>query len=334
MEEESSSLNRYYVYVYLNPLKSGDYNYEDIHFDYQPFYVGKGEGNRMNYHKCNYGLNKCNNKHKVNTIRKILNEGYEPIILKVFNNLTEEEAFFFESELIDMIGRSDLKRGSLTNLTNGGEGMSGYIMSEEQKENIRLKATGRKHSEEFRKMISDRNKELFKDPDIKKIFVSYLTDWYNGLSEEERIERHNKIRGENNPNFGNKWNDEQRKNASDYQKKFSNFVKNNPQKINPRRGLDNGATEYCYLVYDLTGNLIFKSFGVKEIVERFKGFSYNCVRKYSKVNKCYKGYYLSRVHKDDFNNIIEQIIDENILIYINNHSKIRRTKEIIIGDIK
>jgi hypothetical protein len=36
----------YYVYIILNPLKSGDFNYEEYHFDYEPFYVGNGKGKR------------------------------------------------------------------------------------------------------------------------------------------------------------------------------------------------------------------------------------------------------------------------------------------------
>lgn len=43
---------KYYTYIYLDPRKPGKYEYtlkneETIRFDYEPFYVGKGTGNRI-----------------------------------------------------------------------------------------------------------------------------------------------------------------------------------------------------------------------------------------------------------------------------------------------
>ncbi len=57
----------YYVYAYFDPFKKGEYNYEEFKFDYEPFYIGKGKGNRLNIH-----LNeneKCSNKHKYYKIK-------------------------------------------------------------------------------------------------------------------------------------------------------------------------------------------------------------------------------------------------------------------------
>jgi len=45
-----SDKNRFYVYVYLDPRKPGNYTYGDYHFDYEPFYVGKGCDDRLNDH--------------------------------------------------------------------------------------------------------------------------------------------------------------------------------------------------------------------------------------------------------------------------------------------
>ena len=39
-------MNQFYTYVYLDPRKSGKYKYSEYKFDYEPFYVGKGCGNR------------------------------------------------------------------------------------------------------------------------------------------------------------------------------------------------------------------------------------------------------------------------------------------------
>ena len=41
---------KYYVYIYLNPLKKGSYSYGKLSFEYEPFYVGAGTGNRYNQH--------------------------------------------------------------------------------------------------------------------------------------------------------------------------------------------------------------------------------------------------------------------------------------------
>lgn len=40
-------LKDFYVYVYLDPRKSGEYIYDDLKFNYEPFYVGKGRGDRI-----------------------------------------------------------------------------------------------------------------------------------------------------------------------------------------------------------------------------------------------------------------------------------------------
>ena len=40
----------YYVYVYLDPRKSGKFKYAEMLFDFLPFYVGKGKGNRLYDH--------------------------------------------------------------------------------------------------------------------------------------------------------------------------------------------------------------------------------------------------------------------------------------------
>ena len=43
--------NRFYVYVYLDPRKPGNYEYLEngigISFDFKPFYVGKGSWDRL-----------------------------------------------------------------------------------------------------------------------------------------------------------------------------------------------------------------------------------------------------------------------------------------------
>ena len=84
----------------------------------EPFYVGKGSGNRAYTHLKGYTKN--DNPHFYNKIQKMLREGIEPKI-KITNTKNEIEAYNFEIELIKKIGRKDKHTGSLLNLTDGGE---------------------------------------------------------------------------------------------------------------------------------------------------------------------------------------------------------------------
>ena len=108
-------MNTYYVYAYLR--KSDD----------TPYYIGKGKGNRA-----------WNNKHSVVVPKdkskiKILAE-----------NLNEIDAFELEISLIEKYGRKDLGTGILRNMTNGGEGCSGRILTEELRNKISNTLKGRK----------------------------------------------------------------------------------------------------------------------------------------------------------------------------------------------
>lgn len=71
-----------------------------------------------------------------------------------------------EIEFVKLYGRRNLGLGSLVNLTDGGEGVKGRIISIEEREQIRKTLTGRKstrinyrHSQETKDNISKRAKE-------------------------------------------------------------------------------------------------------------------------------------------------------------------------------
>jgi group I intron endonuclease len=122
-----------------------------------PFYIGKGKGDRyrISWHLHGKQL------FLQNKIRKI---GIDNIKIKFLHkNLMEEQAFYLEEYYIFGYGRRDLGLGSLCNLTNGGEGPSGYIFSKEtcQKISEALRGNqntkGKKHSEETRRKISKAN---------------------------------------------------------------------------------------------------------------------------------------------------------------------------------
>lgn len=116
----------YYVYVYLDPRKKGEYCYGDYKFDYEPFYVGKGIGNRYLKHLLENSKNTSNHfKHRI--INKIRDVGLEPIIIKVKTGLGENKSYEIETELIKLIGRRCINEGPLTNILIDVKPPSNYI---------------------------------------------------------------------------------------------------------------------------------------------------------------------------------------------------------------
>lgn len=119
-KKEISLKEEYYVYVYLDPRKPGNYKYNNYKFGYEPFYIGKGKNDR-----CKNGLYDKHKSYKINKINAIKNEALNVIILKLYENMTNKNACLKEIKLIKNIGRYDLNLGPLTNHTDGGDGALG-----------------------------------------------------------------------------------------------------------------------------------------------------------------------------------------------------------------
>jgi len=111
MEKE----NNYYVYVYLDTRKEGNYNYGKYNFKYKPFYIGKGKNNRYLKHLYENEFD-TENTFKYRVIKKIRESGKNIIINKIEENLSEENAYILETKLISLIGRRCNNTGCLTNI--------------------------------------------------------------------------------------------------------------------------------------------------------------------------------------------------------------------------
>ena len=88
------------------------YTYAYLREDGTPYYIGKGKGKRA------FGK------------RKHIGVPPKDRILFLKKNLSEGEAFRHEVYMIAILGRKDLGTGILRNLTDGGEGTSGFVHSE------------------------------------------------------------------------------------------------------------------------------------------------------------------------------------------------------------
>lgn len=128
--------NDFYVYVLLDPRKPGDYQYGPLKFKHEPFYVGKGKGNRDKSHyrpgNIDADSKRYKNTKKTNKIRKIIEAGFYPAPVRIKSNVDEVTAFRLEIKAIKLIGRKHTG-GPLVNCTDGGEGLSGFINTAEQK---------------------------------------------------------------------------------------------------------------------------------------------------------------------------------------------------------
>lgn len=130
----------YYVYLLIDPR------------DMIPFYVGKGKGNRAQSHLTE--TSSKGNRLKKSIIRKIRSSGAEPLIEFFQTELTEIDALSIEAKLIKKYGRRDLGLGPLSNMTDGGEGVTNRFVSEATKDKISKSRKGKRFSESHRSALS------------------------------------------------------------------------------------------------------------------------------------------------------------------------------------
>lgn len=120
----------FYVYAWLRPCGA-------------PFYVGKGRGKRDK-------APKYNNPIFTRIVEKLKTDGQAATIVRLHEGLNESEAHRLERVEIAKHGRRNNGTGILANLTDGGEGNSGWTPSEETRAKIGAAHKGKTLSNEQR----------------------------------------------------------------------------------------------------------------------------------------------------------------------------------------
>jgi hypothetical protein len=183
----------------VNPRRF--YTYAYLREDGTPYYIGKGKGDRL-YRKKKHEIRPPKDRTRIIFLKK---------------NLMEEDAFKHEKYMIAVFGRKDLGTGILYNRTNGGEGLSGAIITDETRKKISEANKGENHynygktqSEETKRKISEAKKgenNYFYGKSHTEETKKKISQSHEGkkLSEETKQKLRNLNAGEKHPSYGRRW---------------------------------------------------------------------------------------------------------------------------------
>ena len=223
----------FYTYALINPNTG------------TPFYIGKGQRSRATDHLAEAfrPLTRGSNKHKINTIKKIVHGGKTVQIVKIDEGISEAQAFECEEFAISFFGRADRGLGPLTNLTNGGEGASGQDVSGEKNPNYGKRGEdsiwwGRKHTDETKsrmsaaqagRVITDEHRANMrkpKSPEGRAAIAKARIDSAYRPSEETKQKLSAAMKGRPSPMRG-------RKHTDEFKAEVSNRMRGVPKKKTP-----------------------------------------------------------------------------------------------------
>jgi len=170
-------VSSYYTYQYLR-AKDGTFPAGS------PYYVGKGQGKRA----------------------WVSHPGHRPprdsSLIRIQYWPDEATAHAYEMYLIDFLGRIDLGTGCLRNLTNGGDGVSGYRWSEETRAKMRGERNPARRPEVSKKH-SIVMKKRWDDPTFRQQMTGITNpNFGKGLFGVKNPNFGVGLMGSNNPMFG------------------------------------------------------------------------------------------------------------------------------------
>ena len=171
---------KFYIYKHIRPDTK------------EVFYIGKGNTSK-NSHEERYKTSSGRNKMWRSIVAK--NNGvFMPEIICYCD--TEEEVNKLEIEYISKYGRF-INGGTLCNMTDGGDGSVGLIISEETRNKLRKRFSGERHPNYGKKLSKEtclKKSESMKKSD-KNLKGKKLPDWWKDKIRDTKY-------GEQNPMFG------------------------------------------------------------------------------------------------------------------------------------
>jgi transposase len=187
--------NDFYVYIYFDPSQISEIYINNIKYNSLPIYVGKGRGSRYRVHireSLKNNRNSC--PYFYRKLRELKRKNIYPEIIKIKENMVEEDAFKLEIKLINNIGRKSSETGPLYNLTEGGEGISDVSVSDgdnfiTMSEHIKKRWS----CDVYKKKVSNSIKISLNKPDIKNKISNNLKKSWSVMDEISRKERLNTL---------------------------------------------------------------------------------------------------------------------------------------------
>lgn len=157
----------FYVYAWLMPCGT-------------PFYIGKGKGARDKEFK-------KKNRIFAGIVQRLQANGTPPSVVRLSDGLSEQEAFDLERAEIAKHGRRDNGTGILANLTDGGEGLSGWIADGSWRAKVSAANMGKTHSDEARRKISEHRTGTKASPEVRKKMSETHLERYKDPGEREKL---------------------------------------------------------------------------------------------------------------------------------------------------